>query len=324
MSSQIELNYIDDFQFCDRDHFQVVKGISVVVALISYLCGEFWNFPYLQFLQTMAAAVFLVCSGFGVSESFQHKGGLYHYWENKFIKIWIPSLLALIICSLIEKGNAIEWIGQYPVALKGNLLYLVFGNYLAFWLAFTFFNGKTARIVSIYILALVGFFCVELSLLRKLMFCFPVGVMASQLGWRREFRKLQWRGRLVTVLVSAAAAVLGWFLANAVQIPYLNELLWNVSCLGAAVFLLVGVYALHNIPIFGVFAPFGYMAYILYLVYKEGFRFASYPSDWRAVAAIVLGVFAVSLLGSWLMNRLVSLNKKYRRRKKTHLKGSMW
>lgn len=324
MSSKIEINYIQKFQFCDRDHFLIVKGISIFLALTAFCCNNFLHYSQLNLLQQVAFSVFLLCSGFGVAESFEKKNGLPHFWENKIIKIWFPSLVVLMAISLIKQGIVINWIVKYPIALKGNLLYLFFGNYMAFWLLFKLFDSKTVRIVGLFIMAAVAFYFVENTTLTRAMFCFPVGVMVSQLGWKRKVRKFHGTGKLVTVAVSAAVAVGGWFLANSIQTPYVNDLLWGASFLGAAIFLFMGVYAVQVIPVFGVFAPFGYMAYILFLTYREVLQLAEGTQDWRIFAAVVAALFAISLLGSWLLNQLIFLNKKLRRRKRTRLKGSMW
>lgn len=324
MSSKIEINYIHRFEFCDRGHFMIAKGISIFAALAAYCCFQFLKYPHLNLLQQVATSVFFLCSGFGVAESYEKKRGFPHFWENRIIKIWFPSLLALIVISLIERGNAIGWIGKYPIALKGNLLYLFFGNYLAFWLLFKLFDSKPARVIGLFVLAVGTLFIVENTTLLRQLFCFPVGVMVSQYGWKRKVRKFHWQGKLVTVAVSAGIAVGGWFLANSIQIPYINHLLWGISFMGGAIFILVGVYALQVIPVFGIFAPFGYMSYILFLIHRDFLQLAMGTQDWRVFAAVVAALLAISLIGSWLLNQLVFLNKRLRRRKRTHLKGSMW
>ena len=78
------------------------------------------------------------------------KRGLFHYWENKIIKIWIPSLIILIGLSLAQGKMFIAWLPKYPVALKGNLMYVIFGGYAVFWCIFKYISNKTARILCIF------------------------------------------------------------------------------------------------------------------------------------------------------------------------------
>ncbi len=324
MSENDEMKYIRNFTFGDRNHLLIVKGLAVAAALVAYLCKEFWSYPHLMVLRQVAVSVFLLCSGYGVSESNWKKSGMPHYWENKVIRVWIPSLLVLMVGMLIEGGSIISWVPQYPVALKENLLYLIFGNYLAFWLLFTFAEKKSQRLAGLFVLAAIAFFFVGDRSLQRQLFCFPIGVTVSQLGWKRKIRSFHWGKSLLIALAGGAAAVGGWFLTGTIRVLYVTELVWSITFLGGAVFLIMGVYAARAIPVFGIFAPFGYMAYILFLVHKEIIRLAQGQSDWRVAVGILVALLVGSLLVSWLHEQLMKWNKKMRRRKKPHLKGSMW
>ncbi len=323
MVRKIEINYIRKFDFCDRGHFMIAKGFVTFLGLAAYIL-ECLGTPQFRVMRQIAMALFLFCSGFGVSESFERKRGLYHYWENKFIKVWIPSLIALIIVYTVKYLKPIIWIGDSPLGLKHELLYVVFGNYLVFWLLFSFFESKAVKVTGLFLVAVAVFFFVRPSI-RPYLLAFPTGALISQAGWKRSVRKFRWRGLSAIILISGGIAVGGWLLQEMVATVYVNGLLKSVMLISGAIFVGTVIYALQIIPIFGAFAPFGYMGYIMFLIYADVFKMVlgNDKNDWRLYMLAVGALVVISLVGSWLINRLAYLNRELRNRSKTHIKGSM-
>lgn len=325
MTSENNGLIVTDFGLCDRDHFRIVKGISILAVLAAYICTRLLDFSYLPMVKGVAGAVFLFCSGYGVSESYILKQGLVHYWENKMMKVWVPSLVVMVLFSLINSRNAVAWVAESPLGLQGETLYLIFAAYLAFWLLFQFTQSRTVRCVALFAVAAVAFFFVDQKLLATQVFAFPVGVLFSQQGLKYKVRKFTWKGKLLLTVLLAAAAAGAWVLAGRFSaIAYVSTLLWSVAFLSAASLLIFGVFFAKSIQIFGLFAPVGTISFGLYLLYSDVFGLLKNRSDWRGVlVALALLVLAASLF-TWLRFLLITWNKNMRRRKKTHLKGSMW
>lgn len=323
MSSKAKIEYITSFRFCDKDHFRILKGISILFVLAAHFCDQYLNIPGLMPLQGVAAAVFLLCSGYGVSESFNNKKGLTHYWENKAVKVWIPSLVVTVIYSFIVKLDGVAWVAENPLALHGWFLYLLFGEYLAFWLAFYFLESKTVRLMSLFAVSVLCFFLVGVEKVAAQMLCFPTGVLFSQMGWKYPVRNLKNGGK---VLLSAALAVVAagaFLLYHVVSQPLLMTACWTVFCMSAAALLCVGVYYLQKIGIFGVFAPVGTISYALYLLHEQVLTLLNGRLEWRVAVGVIVGLFVIAAIYSWLCRMLVWYNKKLRRSKSTQLKGSM-
>ena len=324
MSKKVQLNYVRDFQLCDRDHFKILKGISILAALVSYFCIRFLGYSWLDPVWGASAAVFLFCSGYGVSESYERKGGMPHYWENKAMKVWIPSLVVMAILALIINYNPLAWIAESPVGLKGNILYLLFGAYGVFWVLFYFVESKATRCIGLFAAALLALFFVLETKLATVMLCFPTGVLFSQYGLKYKIRSLKMPGRVAVSAVCLTLAVIGWVLGIMTEIPYIEILIWSVAYLFGALFLLIGVYTAKKLPIFGIFVPFGYMSYGLYLFHSDVLSLLKGAKDWQADLIVIALLFVVAAAFSWLRDMLIILNKNARRRKTTHLKGSMW
>ena len=324
MKSKPIFSYVRNFEFGDRDHFWVVKGIAILAALIAWFCGTFLEIRNMSLITKSVMAVFVMCSGFGVSESYLKKRGLFHYWENKIIKVWIPSLIVLVILSLIRGRIFFSWISKYPVALKGSVMYVIFGGYIVFWAAFKFIPNRIARICTLFGAALVAFvFLPEDFSAKAQVFSFPIGVLVSQMGWKRKIRAYTGKGKALLLLSCLAIGVIAWFVARQLTVPYLDTLLWSVYYMAAAASLIVLVWLLKTLPGLGIFAPVGVAAYMLYLLYDSVFDLLKSDSDWRVFVLVVVILFVAAGVLTWLRELLIRWNKNLRRKGKTQLKGSM-
>lgn len=325
MKTKSVFSYVKSFEFCDKDHFLIIKGIAILAALVAWLLMRYLSIPGLGPIYYSAMALFIMCSGFGVTESYMKKRGLFHFWENKAIKIWAPSLVVLIVVAVIKGGIPIAWVPEYPLALKGDMLYLLFAEYIVFWFVFRFIPLRPVRILVMFACSAIAYIFVpeELTNVKSQFFCFPVGVMFAQLGWKRKIRLFGWKGKLLLTLGCLAAGAGTWALANYVTIPYLDTLTGGLFFMAAAVCLCVVVWAAQKLPVFGIFVPFGMISYMLYLLYNDVFLLYKPGADWRVFILVVVILFVAAGVLTWLRELLVIWNKNLRRRGKTQLKGSM-
>lgn len=324
MASKVQINHIRDFRLCDRDHFKIVKGITIVAALVAYVCAHLWGISQLAPLRGVAAAMFLFCSGFGVSESYERKGGLFRYWENKVLKVWLPSLISLIIVSAIAERDVLGWISTYPLGLKGSFMNLTFAGYIVFWLLCFFVESRATRVVAIYLVALLAYFFVPDSVATTVMLCFPTGMMFSQYGLKRKIRAAKIPAQIALCVGCLIFTVAGWTLGVLTEIPYAEEAFWSVAYLFGALFILFFVFVFRKSGIFGIFAPFGFISFGLYLFYDSVWRLLGKARDWQSVLIILVVLLVVATAFSWIREIALSLNKEARRRKSTHIKGKMW
>ena len=326
MKSQKTFYYVKKYDFCDRDHFWIAKGLAMLIALVCWV-GARYDYIIsadVKHVYWSAIALFIVCSGFGVSESYLKKRGLFHYVENKIIKIWIPSLIVLIGIALIQGESWISWLPKYPVALKGNFMYVIFCEYIVFWISFRSVHNRTARLLILFGASLIAFiFIPETFSAKEVLFCFPVGVLASQKVWKRKVREFKAGGKCLLLLASAAVAAAGWFAAGLVTLPYLSTLIWAVFYMAAAAAFLILVWILKAIPVMGIFAPVGVCSFMLYMLYDSVFDLLKPGADWRICVLVVVILLIGAALLTWLRDLLVRWNKNMRRKGKTQLKGSM-
>lgn len=325
MSSKIEINYVKEYKLCDRDHFHIVKGISILAALAAYVFSAYWDIPYMAHIQAIAAVVFALCSGYGLSESFKRKGGLIHFWENKMIKVWLPSLAVMVVFSLFLRGNPFAWITQSALGLKGSFLRVIFGAYVAFWVVFQFLEKTSSRMVGLFAVAGIAFCMIsEDQGMKVILPAFPMGVLFSQLGWKYKVREFAWKGRTVLMLACGTAGAGLWVLADHISIPYVSTALWSICYIAIAAVLIFGTYYAQKLPIFGVFIPFGMASYALYLMYDYVFYLMVHQPGWRIIAIASGALCLAAAILTVLRELLIMWNHKLRRRKSPHLKGAMW
>lgn len=324
MASKINISYVTEYELCDKNHFNVVKGISVLAALAAFIAHRYYRVANMSYIFNAAIVVFALCSGYGISESYNRKRGLVHYWENKMIKVWLPSLAVLVVTSLAERGNALSWINNSPLGLSGKVLYLIFGGYAAFWLMFQISDKRSVRLIGMFAIAITAFFFVSQNWsIRYALLALPVGVMIPQLGLKYKVRKWKWAGKLLSVLVCAIVAIGTGIAAFIIQVDYVSAVLWNVAYLAVALLLLLLTWIAEKIQILGIFAPVGMASYGFYLLYESTLRLLNNNLTGKkmfivlALLCVAAGVFTV------LRELMVTWNRNLRRRGKTHLKGSM-
>lgn len=316
--------YISNFRLCDWDHFLIVKGIAILMVLAVEFFEHFYNVTELACLQELASAVFLICSGYGLSESHRAKNGMPHYWENKVIKLWIPSLVVLVALSFLQGGNGVSWIGQYPTALYGWFMYILFGEYVAFWLVFRLTESRLIRVLGLFALSLVAFVFLQDVRMVRLAFCFPVGVWFAQYRLKYVIREFNWSKKLIFTTALVAVAAPCWLFAGCIDVQLVQYAVQQLAYIVTALALILVTYFIRGIKILGIFAPFGMMSYALYLLDATVFKMLGKEVQWRYMVVSVVVLLVVAAAYSWLVDVFVSWNKYNRRKKQTHLKGSMW
>lgn len=311
------------YRLFDRKHFAIVKGISILIVIFAHLGRRYFNFHYLSPASGIATAVFLLCSGYGISESYKYRGSLRHYWENKIIRVWAPSLVKLLLVYGILLKSFFGWMDYYPLALYGWFLNLLFAEYLVFWLLFKYVDDRKLQMLGLFGTSLLAFLIVRDLPIAEGLFCFPLGVMASQYHWKKKIRALNNKQRAYLSAILVAVAGCAFVLRNMFDQYLLFNAVWMMMKVSLAILLILGVYFLRKIPLWIAFVPVGTISYALYLTYVEVLALLSNRRDWKAVVVVLGILFVVATIfyfGCLLIERL---NRKTRTRNQVHLRGSM-
>lgn len=304
---QIKALFLADYEICGKTHFSIIKGISIFVIVMVHLCNRYTNFPYLSPFAGAAVAVFLLCSGYGLSESFEYKHGLNGFWPNKIIKIWVPSFLKLSFFAIVSLKGVYVWLTEYPLFLYGWYLQVLFAEYFVFWILFRYVRNKTVRLIGLFAVSFVSFFCIRSQLYAEQFFCFPLGVAFSQLKWKDTMQNWKWQKKVLLVVGCLVIAAITFCLRNRFSNELLFNTVWLCFKLSIAVLVCFLPYYLRRIRIFGIFIPLGTISYMLYLINNDILALLEGNTYWYTIIATLLLLLASATAFKWICDKLALL-----------------
>ena len=307
---QIKALFEPNYPFCGKTHFSVIKGISILVVVLVHLCNRYSNFTYLSPFAGAAVAVFLLCSGYGLSESLIKKQGLNGFWPNKVVKIWLPSFIKLSFFSIVTLSGFNSWLTEYPLFLYGWYLQVLFAEYFVFWLLFRFVGKKNLCLILLFAASVVAYVLIQNQLYAEQLFCFPIGVAFSQLKWKNALEK--W-GIIKKFLLMGACCVFaaGAFVTrNRFSHYLLFNGVWMIFKLSLAILICFMPYYLRKIRVLGLFIPFGAISYMLYLINNDILAILESNTYWYTVIGVLVLLLVSAILFKWICDKLSQLYDK--------------
>jgi len=156
-----------------KDCTTTMKGIAILLIIANHIGDGGFGERIFVPLGGIGVAMFLLLSGFGLTESYK-RHGLDNFWEKRLIKILIPYAIWIGIYSI------------YNVLIKGSTFSLddyrywfveyIFLWYISFWFAFKC-APKTKWFVFCFVVTLIFVFMPNLQAQQVL--SFPAGVLIS-------------------------------------------------------------------------------------------------------------------------------------------------
>lgn len=324
MSSNKKDFFVRDFSLWGKDHFRILKGLGIAMVLLAYFLEMVFHLSSVRFLTGTASALFLFCSGYGVSESFRNKQGLFHYWENKMLKVWLPSLVVVGASAMLTAEElSFDWLGKNPLALSGWFLYLLFAEYAIFWLVFRFQKGTWQQMLWLAGSAVVLFLMVPHSDIMGQVLAFTLGVAMSQYKLKCPLRDAN---NVNGILLSEVLLICGggvWILASVLQSGTLAAALYALAYPAIALSITLGTFYTRKIRIFGLFAPLGTIAYALYLLYEPILGLLEQATSWRIDVLIIVLLLLAASAYTALIRLTVQWNKKMHKHKKSHISSHL-
>ena len=299
--------FCKEFSLCDQTHFLIIKGISILVIVLVHLCNRYLEFAYLSPLAGAAVAVFLLCSGYGLSESYEKKNGLGGYWVNKITKIWLPSFLKLSFISLVTLSGIYSWLTEYPLFLYGWYLQVLFGEYLVFWVLFRFVKSKKLRLCGLFAASAVAFLLIDSQLYAEQMLSFPLGVAFSQLGLKDKVSGWKIKEKILLIAGCAVVAAGSFVLRNRFQQHQVFNLIWMLFKLSLAILICMLPWILRKVPVFSMFIPLGEISYMLYLINNNVLALLDGRVTWYAVVLVILILLVAAVLFKKLCDKLAKV-----------------
>jgi peptidoglycan/LPS O-acetylase OafA/YrhL len=218
-------------QLFSRDQTQSLSGIAISLILISHV-GNFSGVRYFTPFGSIGVALFLMLSGYGLSESYK-RNGLEKYLWKRIRRVLFPYWIIIIVYSVCDfRFNAYFNIGKpfkYAVFMDiPNVmywfLYLIMFWYLSFFVINQCIKEPQHKIFSLFVISLALLFISRSQLYAEQAFSFLIGVIIS---YKKDVIERLLHPRLAYSVLGCSFFLSGMFLTvkqlHTVR-QYLNQL----------------------------------------------------------------------------------------------------
>lgn len=207
---------VDFSQLWSRNQTNCLRGIAAIIIVVFHVLIE-WEMPRIVNLaSSVAVAVFLFLSGFGIHESYK-KYGLEKYWLKKFKRIIIPYTLFITVLLPFKSDfdlKAYILDITYIDSSYWFISYLI-RCYLLYWVIQRFFPNKLFLLYFIGCLVSLNVF---MQLEAEQSFSFFAGILASYHIERLRATESRWFYKVATY-----SFLIGVFFLLLKEIPWVHS-----------------------------------------------------------------------------------------------------
>ena len=299
---------IEDFKFFDRTHTTYIKGFAILLVILSHMGGRF-GIRYLTPLGGTGVAMFLVCTGYGLSESYKGKG-LTNYWQNKISKVWFPYFLIQSIAALFLSYSFFDYIK--------DVLLLEYNHPFGWYMQFLFM-----WYIVFYVINKINFLSPQckyilFGLISLLIIFLPNQLWAEQafslfggmvLSYKKDTLKIKDNRFVPFILLS-----IGVFLLATKQIDVVRNLPWLLSNINQlliklplAIGLCLTVFQFQALFKNNMFKYIGKLSFPLYLIHAYTIDILENPT-FLNILIFLTATFALSLLFNKTLKICYSIN----------------
>lgn len=154
-----------------------LRGLSILIIVIFHVILYYGISPFFNLPGSVAVAVFLFLSGYGVNESWK-KHGMKHFWLKKFRRIILPYYILLLVKSVVT--GQFQWqdmlLDMTFIHSSYWFIEYIVRCYFVFWVARKFFPRKSYTVFIIFGLLSLNLF---MQLEAEQSFSFFAGMLVS-------------------------------------------------------------------------------------------------------------------------------------------------
>ena len=160
----------------DIQHTTAIKGMAILLILVGHISGTFSTVVFTP-LASAGVSLFLIMSGYGLSESFK-TNGLSHYWQKKITRVLIPYAIVVTILAIANRSFNLTNYLLNITGISTSYWYIAYQIkwYIVFYLAIALLPKYK---MPLMIIASVAMFFLLGSLAREQSFAFVIGVFLS-------------------------------------------------------------------------------------------------------------------------------------------------
>lgn len=301
-----------NYEFCSLDYTNALRGIAILMVYLQHTMGALGS-RFFTPLGGGGVAIFLIISGFGLSESYKKKG-LKGYWKKKILHVFIPWILVYFFFQFNYSrfdiwnvlGN-ITLIDPIPWYLQYLLLW-----YVVFYITHKIYILERYKYLIYAIVAIcVFFFWGDLQAEQSITFIIGV-VMSHYLPMIKNSPKKKMQIFVLSMLLLAILS-LGVKQIQSVRACFDNEILFRSIqlCLKVSLALFV-IFVLQYIKeiVHNSFVQFtGKISYELYLVHlwvtPVIFTNCNIENTYLYIVLFLLSTYIICYLFNYLNTKLI-------------------
>lgn len=309
--SSLVYKYDKDFSFLKRDFTTSLRGIAMLLIMISHFTGDMEHGRLFTPVGGVGSNLFLLVSGYGMTESFR-KYGLKDFWKKRFSKVWIPYAIATMILILFQQIQYSDTV-KYLLCIKSFYWFIqyILCCYVLFWCVCKIAPKYRKQIILI--VSLICLILLPTDHLAEKSLAFVSGLYISD--YRIDISNKLTKKRNIIVLsivlfvIGASFLALkqtGWY--RDLQCQPLINIIQTMIKWPWALFVILAAKQIRAIPSNTLLFFTGTISYELYLVH---FPFYSYSGTSLIKALLILigaylGAFIFSKINSKISS---SINK---------------
>ncbi|QIU95518.1 acyltransferase family protein [Bacteroides faecium] len=284
------------------------RGVAILMVVIQHCAGEFGTNLFTPF-GGIGVAIFLILSGFGLSESFKKKG-INGFVTKKLWRVWLPYFLFYVVVYLLHEKCDYKLFFLNVFSIRQDdywYVHYMLRCYLVFWGAYRFaykYRWWILAAFSCYTFFGMGMIRAEQCL------SFPLGILLSE-----KYSVLEHASRGGMMKWALALIVFGIICLAVKQLPeiraYMGTYLYSAVELGIKLPLGLGVMILlWLLPTPWVMNPFlvlcGILSYELYLVHMQLLgSVQSFVSASMIILISLLLAYSMSVVTKRLQNNIL-------------------
>lgn len=164
----------------DKEMTECYRGVAIILIVVQHCAGELGTNIFTPF-GGIGVAVFLLLSGFGLTESFS-KRGMRGFLKSKLWRVWVPFLLFYTGIYLLYESHNYKNLFLNICSIRQDdywYVHYMLRCYLVFWVAFKFFYKYRWYLLVAF--AIYTFFCMD-AIRAEQCLSFPIGVLLSEKG----------------------------------------------------------------------------------------------------------------------------------------------
>ena len=210
-------NHEENNNLLSFDNTTAMRGIAILMVVIHHLSLWFGTNIFTSW-GGGGVAIFMILSGYGLTMSFK-KSGVKRYWWKRFVGIFIPWLVVILLT--MQPWNIVDekWFWEYLFFIDHGPWYMqyLFVWYILFFVAHCSQWTYHIRWYIIGISALLMFLYWE-PLQQEQSLCFPLGMWIGE-----HYELVKKPSKQAYLKLSAVAAIIAIAALAVKQIPYIRS-----------------------------------------------------------------------------------------------------